>query len=72
MLLKVVGDFVLFDDASFGSATMFGGRRGWEMPFHKRVSRDERDVVQIDNLDRQEGNEEAPRSATFKNRSNLG
>lgn len=48
----VPGDFVIFDEGLVGSAAMFGGCRGGEMPFYVGGSADEGHVVEIDDLER--------------------
>jgi hypothetical protein len=46
----VPGYFVLFDGGLLGTAAMFGGGGGREVPFYIGGSGDKRDVVEVDYL----------------------
>lgn len=51
LFIVVEIDLVVFDGALCGSAAVFGGCRGREVPFYKAGATDEGDVVQVDNTE---------------------
>lgn len=46
----VPSDFMVFYRGGVGAATVFGGGRGWEMPFYVGCATGEGDVVEVDYL----------------------